>query len=140
MVRLVRQWPACGQVAHPQCSRWTRRPLARRLADPAAADVYAGGTVAAAFVRWLPAACSGWSAGCHEGIHFSLCTRPSAVDDGASNWSGNISRRLQKHRLPTRFCLAFLVHCKTLQAIHNVGLSPPETLHFRRKTIPPKKL
>eukprot|EP01043_Picozoa_sp_COSAG02_P023474 COSAG02_NODE_1255_length_13582_cov_43.693095_8_plen_165_part_00 len=24
----------------------------------------------------------------------------------------------QKHRLPTRFCLAFLVHCKMLQAIH----------------------
>ena len=58
---------------------------------------------------------------------------------------------LQKHRLPTRFCLAFLVRYKTFQATHNVGLFPtlqdpqrktipPETLHFRRKAIPPKKL
>ena len=60
---------------------------------------------------------------------------------------------LQKYRLPARFCLAFLVRYKTFQATHNVGLSPPETLqdpqrrtippetlHFRRKAIPPKKL
>ena len=60
-------WSAGGQATHPQCSRWTRRPLARgRLADPVADDVYAGvyagGTDVAACVRWPPAACSGWSA------------------------------------------------------------------------------
>ena len=32
---------------------------------------------------------------------------------------------LQKHRLPIRFCPAFLVRTKTLQATHNVGLFPP---------------
>ena len=32
---------------------------------------------------------------------------------------------LQKHRLPTRFCLAFFGTLQTFQATHNVGLFPP---------------
>ena len=45
---------------------------------------------------------------------------------------------LQKHRLPTRFCLAFLVHCKTLQAIHNVGLFPPRRCISDVRLFPPR--
>ena len=60
MVRLVRRWtgrppsmqPVDAAPAHP-VGWWTQ----------AAALVYAGGTVAAACVRWLPAACSLWSTG-----------------------------------------------------------------------------
>ena len=47
---------------------------------------------------------------------------------------------LQKYRLPTRFCLAFLVHCKTLQAIHNVGLFPPRRCKIRNVgQFPPRR-
>ena len=45
----------------------------------------------------------------------------------------------QKHRLPTRICLAFLVRYKTLQDPQRRTI-PPETLHLRRKAIPPEKL
>ena len=47
---------------------------------------------------------------------------------------------LQKHRLPTRFCLAFLVRYKTFQATHNVGLFPPRRYKIRNVgQFPPRR-
>ena len=47
---------------------------------------------------------------------------------------------LQKHRLPTRFCLAFLVRYKTFQATHNVGPFPPRRYKIRNVgQFPPRR-
>ena len=47
------------------------------------------------------------------------------IDRNQTKWCKTLIGLLQKYRFPIRFCLAFLVSYKTLQATHNVGLFPP---------------